>query len=597
MDQSYGTISIMKALQEHLDLAHNLNTTGAEVELDNPNPHPRARPHPRPIDLTVSILQISVFHHLKKVEMMIGDDSLERHQCARMLFYKLSSAALEKCKSMQKGDIVRLNCVTIRKNYMNTGTSTDLTCTTTSTDTSTSTIDRDDAKDDSDRAELKMKHSPEKLSTIMCDFYHSFQNPTEGSTFGKIASFNPLMDGGYTYNISMTELDQSLLTPQNKIDAVGAWFLERHRTSLHSLKVHTTGTGCHSRHLYQKRKIRELNAPYMLSDVLVRISQLVVDDSAMKRPNWNWNRQRQPNSTMFRAILMDGNDATNHDHDHETIPFYFDHLNPLSKRMKQYARTGETFLMRRVRTENHDASRQPYARCGGGGGNGGGLQMDMEIVLVPTIDTSIVAVSVSSPIPLGRGKRFRSSISNSFDVDLNQSMSESQSSMFEDDSCFHLPIVQNQVSEDRLRTITTNLLSIHFEDEHLHFHLDSDESCWPTLGNLLNVLSVVDESSGERSYKPATLTIRGVGNAVQVPPKVQVKADAEVMSTLCGSYDLRNRNAGGRNNSISLQTVLDLLKGLIVLEVPLKWNLVQKLEDGASSCLHVEDVFLPSLDF
>ena len=103
MTQNTATITVLDALKEH---SKSVRITDRDTSTCS-----------SPVDLSVAVLSTSVRYQQRKAEILVGDHSLQRHQCARILFWKLSSVDLDTCKSIQKGDIVRLNSVTIRNDY------------------------------------------------------------------------------------------------------------------------------------------------------------------------------------------------------------------------------------------------------------------------------------------------------------------------------------------------------------------------------------------------------------------------------------------------------------------------------------------------
>ena len=81
MAQNTTTISILEAIKEYREGNGKQDSSDGE----------------RPIDLTTAILSVTVDRLMKKAEMLVGDDSLERHQCARLQFWKLNNKDLGRC--------------------------------------------------------------------------------------------------------------------------------------------------------------------------------------------------------------------------------------------------------------------------------------------------------------------------------------------------------------------------------------------------------------------------------------------------------------------------------------------------------------------
>ena len=510
MAQNSGTctLSISDALKEHRQGNGN-------------------EPNGRPIDLATAIISIDIDHQMKKAEMLIGDHSLKPHQCARMQFWRLNSSDMDKCIALRKGDIVRFNGVTLRKDY---------------TIAFAFSIQQDD-----ENAELS------KLSTVLCDFHHSFQNPNVGASFGKIATVTSMAFGRHV----LTEANayNSLVTPRDIVDSVAEWFQSNHPIFYDEEENHHN----------QKRKLRELTAPNMLSDIVVRVLQMDIDEVWRKQ---QWNRYQTSGTRTLRVILIDGDDVENEE---DSIPFFIEETNPLLNQLRRLFRGRDTFLIRQVLTKKSDFSRRP---C-----NGGAAAAVSDLTLVPTSKTTIEAIS-STPSPTSTrniAKRLR----YSSEVHAGASLSPTSG----DDSERSQASPQSSSINGRSKVLSS-LSCIHFDGLGVGVRLSKCNSTWPTPLELSRML-VREDSKSSIDYRPATLTINAKGTTHQ--SELHVKAHPEIMSVLCGDRD----PARIWTNEIASK-VSYLLKGMISLEIPLDWTLMREHD---LNVWYVEDVSLPSLDF
>ncbi len=565
MTQNTATITVLDALKEH---SKSVRITDRDTSTCS-----------SPVDLSVAVLSTSVRYQQRKAEILVGDHSLQRHQCARILFWKLSSVDLDTCKSIQKGDIVRLNSVTIRNDYTPPG--------------------QLNAKETNNCVESSLT---EKMSTILCDFSHSFNSPPEGASFGIIASMSPMVHGGYYVLINPESggLCRSLITSHKIISSVCKWYLtEKYRTEV-PLSSHPD----EHEQRHRPRKVRELSAPNLLSDLLVRSSQQL---SVVSINTFGSRFKKHPSQTTFRAVFMDGNGIES---ESDSIPFHVESSNPLLSRLRQLTSTREIFLIQKVLTIWNDES--PTRN-----------EPSRELILVPTSDTCIEtklvaesAVSVAS----GSNKRLRLMGTNHGEEDpavgINLSLSESPSSLLGDERSFSLfqnvPVLSNVTKVEDLPPKILRLSCIHYEAKNIFLKADGS---WPSCSEIEKILIRKEEgetdTNGAFRYNPAMLTLVGIneeGSHIMNDdsrlspvdaPELNVKANGDVMRILCCSYDPIQMMTSAAQSSERIQKISDILRGLILLQVPLKWSLVTKRESDKNIAVQVvvKNVSLASLDF
>lgn len=472
-----------------------------------------------PIDLLTAILSISIDHEVRKADIAIGDYSLKRHEFARIHLWRLNTTDMEKCIALRRGDIARFSGVSIKKAY-------------TKTDPSTN------AELVSQQMPTQDTHTAKHL-TCLCDFHYSFHNPSIGACFGKVAT-------GFGRHIIMeANLNRSLLTPKSLLDRVGHWFRENHGEFCHQ-EEHRSDEHC-------RRAIHELNAPKLLSDIVVRVLQIDIDGAWQNKQYW----KRDGNVTSIRVILIDARGVENEE---DSMPLFIASNNPLLEQIRKHFRKRNAFLLRQVLTERSNSSRMVST--------GDGILSG--IFLVPTTKSTIEVVSSFSPPNSSNiAKRLRCST----DV-ANTSLSP----MSADASDKNSPSPQQAI---RFK-IVSPLVSICFEDLHTVFTSDFK---WASNSDLS--LTTVGED-GEVHYRNARIMIHAKEGCALVHQ--EVFADADTISTLCGSCDPSQLC----ENKQTKEKASNLIIGLLNLIVPLEWILCR---DNGTGTIRIEAVSLPSLDF
>jgi len=380
-----------------------------------------------------------------------------------------------------------------------------------------------------------------KHLTCLCDFHYSFKNPNIGACFGKLAT-------GFGRHIIMeANLNRSLLTPKSLLDRVGHWFRETHGEFCHQ-EEHRSDEHC-------RRAIHELNTPKLLSDIVVRVLQVDIDGAWQNKQYW----KRTENVTSIRVILIDARGVENEE---DSMPLYIASNNPLLEQIRTHFRKRNAFLLRQVLTERRNSSRMVSP--------GDGLLSG--IFLVPTTKSTIEVVSSFTP-PKSRNiaKRLRYST----DV-ANGSLSP----MSADASDKNSPSPQQAIKFK----IVSPLVSICFEDSHTVFTSDFK---WASNSDLSGTLTSVGEG-GEVHYRNARIMIHAKEGCTLVHQ--EVFADANTISTLCGSCDPSQL----RENKHTKEKALNLISSLLTLIVPLEWIICR---DHGTGTIRIESVSLPSLDF
>ncbi len=221
-------------------------------------------------------------------------------------------------------------------------------------------INDDDGNEDDDDDD-----GVEKLLTVVCDFHHSFLNPhTSHASFEKLATVSmhapiSIQSHGTTnlftssnLNILMnpncknlvhernastrtpvfgTPSSSSLLlsptscsgpkTRKQNIHHLANWFQQHHLQSTNqSMFFQVMNYDMHGYERYQRRKVRELIAPCMKSDVFVRVTQIMnipsssfANTTTTTATSNRYNNVKKRNIT--HVLLMDANDERSSNED------------------------------------------------------------------------------------------------------------------------------------------------------------------------------------------------------------------------------------------------------------------------------------------
>lgn len=261
----------------------------------------------RCFDLVAAVISVSTDRILKKAEIIIGDDSLERHQCARVQLWKLTDKDLDECIAIQKGDIIRFHAVCVRKKYVDSSHADDI------------TIMRNN-----------LKPFEQKLSSCVCDFYLPLKSYTALSPFvqvGYVCGRHIMTKGNHIGELS---------SEPSVVNQVGAWFREIHGSSTHnddSTRLHT------------KRRLCELITPNMKSDVIVRVLHMDIDGKTKRHSVGG----RYGNIVEYaRIILVDGEEVERGD---DSMALHILYNSPLFLKISECYKKQEAFILRNVLTQ------------------------------------------------------------------------------------------------------------------------------------------------------------------------------------------------------------------------------------------------------
>lgn len=443
-------------------------------------------------DAIVVIISINIRHLDKRCTLIVSDDSLPCHETARILLSNLSETDIKKLMQIKKRDIVRFNTLFVHKNYKL----------------------------------LVGRHSTtnahlEQMSTIVCDLNHKRMSDEYSLSFAKVATSTAIAGGTILLE---TSVPYDLITPKERIMSIGNYFHDNHGREM----IMRETTHCEDRH------IRDVRLPDLLSNVIVRVSQIGLDETSNDR----WSKMKK---FQTRTVLTDGLGIQD---DEDTIPFILDSNSLLLDDLRLAFRHQTTIIIRDVLTKKSGSDRWSH---------------NTGYYLVPTSSTTVQEYDLTS-------KRAR--------IGTHESPHTYNSTL----SCLQSASFSNSQFHEKCSIIgCITLIEIKETNTQLEKYGE-----WPELLKLHQCLV------GESNYLPAIITI----TLQSTNTSIKVKAPCNIMTTLCGGFTVE---ASKKKHNI--QNISKLLRGFMTFQIPLEWIIQENTENRADFIPIVEEVNLLSLDF
>jgi len=595
--------------------------------------------------------------------IVIGDASLRSHECARVVFRGLPEAELHAMIRMDivVGDVFRFNRVSVREDYIacggdgsagNSGSIDGGGSISEQTRGGSTllrgslggTVERDDtdvdgvamdldldldeskskSKSKSKREDKTVVHksattTPRKPFTVVCDFYHPWNEPEPGRSFSRIArSSHPSHN---TPHILMMEESNAIIsTPTQIIEGLVRWFRQRdHRLSsspFHRSWSSSLNALVHMDTTSKRRRLRDLRTPNVISDLLVyvlsvdlvhqtdattsdQIRRVRQEKLGRKRPR-RWETNGASSDISGFAVLSDTCHLESKEPGHSMV-FYFDEsTSDFQTRLHRAYDRGAKVLITQLLTQNclslfRYRGRSADDDCG-------------SIVLLPTPRTTVRAMGEDG----GVAARYRA---GGDDLEMLTPCSES----FSLGAMMDFGEGGNGGPVVPLRTTVRLLMLVSVYFDELDVSLPSRGSgrqAWPNKPDLASMLvrsiggkyggvtevpaavpitPCSDSSSYE--YRSATLTLSSMDSDSK-DSYITVKAGSKIISTLCGSCHASSLFIED-GHGVEIALVSDILRGFINLNVPLEWTIQHTgLNDISDDDYDsVDSVYLPSLDF
>lgn len=478
----------------------------------------------RCFDLVTAVISSSTDRILKKAEIIVGDHSLQIYECARVQLWKLSDKEMDECITIRRGDILRFNSVCLRNKYANfTGGAT--TC-----------------------RQNVQQTTEHKLSKCICDLHHPSMQSISVPRFIKV--------GAVCGRHIITKAKQggaSAETDWNVVDQVGRWFRETHESN------HVDD----SNRLHAKRKLRELIAPNLKSDVLVRVLQMDIDEKSEQKYD---ARGKNVNTEFVQIIINDG-DGVETEHDSKVL--YVLRSSPLLVKIKECYQRQETFLLRDVLTQKITKNIKPNCTNG---------EMTHSVILVPSNKTCLELVS--QQIPRNRSKRANNGRSSNKDY-TSENIRLSLTPVSTQGSFDKIPYSLLHRESDFINKFIAHLSSMRLIDQDISI---CSMSCLREFSKFFSISCRRQNGNDDFMDQRVILTIHPEDHTEE---SLQVLAGIDIVAILCGCSDLSHAELISEDHST-------FLKSLMSLKVPLEWSLKH---NHILNATHVEAVSMPSLDF
>lgn len=423
-------------------------------------------------DVVVVIISINIRHLDKRCTLIVSDDSLQCHETARILLSNLRQVDLEKLIHMKRRDIVRFNTLFLHKNYK---------------------VGRDDTN----------IGDQQLMSTIICDLNHRRISNEYSLSFAKVGTSTDIAGGTMLIE---TNIPFDLITPKEKVMSIGIFFHRNHGREMVMKDI----THC------EDRKVRDVRFPDLLSNIIVRVSQIGIDEQFSDK----WSKVKKFKS---RMILTDGLGIQD---DEDSIPFIVDSNSFLSDDLRRAFRQQTTVFIRNVLTKKCQNDRWSHNTY----------------YLVSTPSTTVEEYDLTSK--RARIGSYESPHPNHLTFSCQQSAS-----------------FNNSQSHERISVIGCISL-IEFKDIGARLETDGD---WPELSKLHQCLV------GESTYLPAIITVTLQGTF----SSIQVEAPSNIMNTLCGSLTVK-----ASRKTEHIQNISKLLRGFMTFEVPFEWIIQENAQTG-----------------
>lgn len=538
-----ATLSISSVLEEHR--GHN-DATQIHADVKRTIGHDQNRS--RPVDIAVVVFSISIDYERKSITLMAGDDSISLHERVRILLYKVNTNTMDKYIQINQGDIVRLNNIHVKNDYG-------------SRFSNQLSNEGDGTKDSS---------LTQKLMTILCDFSFDWRKPEAGESICPIAKIATNTSPSPSYHIfEAIHLPYFMATSQDVIKRLMSWyesnFVHTRNNKASSFDVKATPL--------KRRKLNELISSNLLSEITVYV--VTIEN---KPVNLN-----QISTMHFTNAVLSEESGIKGDGDY--IPFVYDrlryqyfHTQLIYAHEKKHPVKITNVLTQSTSMPSSSSSYMSYRYRGS-------LMNQFEHIVVPTSDTTIVKVDPKNVLTT-------SPLSISTQNSLSQLISlNEETTIFS--HCDRIKKPTFSMDKTHLLNRSAFISSITFQISTQHQIIWSNETNnWPNAKNdLVNVMfsSSYDIKSTIYCYRPSTLTLK-VQDRDDEDGELKVSANGNIMSILCGSFNPSSVISDDENWLL----LLNLLQGLVCLEVNLEWQLEKNDEIVDFSA---RDVHLQSINF
>lgn len=236
-----------------------------------------------PTDFVAVVLSLDMNVSRGRADFLMSDPSLPDNACVKVEIKGDGHVSRLLSDRIERGDLVRFNRLELRDDPQRRRRRQRKSC---EHRAAANTGDTEASLDFQDLNNFVSHQRP----TIIAEFRPSWKNPEAGNVFSKINGKNFGRNGGYC--------DSSAL--ESWFDKLKDWFRKRYLNSSPS-SLPSSGVPISK---CRKRSLSEINAPHLLSDVLVQVVTVTYDDVDERS---SFSRKRRRDATPFAcAMLSDG---------------------------------------------------------------------------------------------------------------------------------------------------------------------------------------------------------------------------------------------------------------------------------------------------
>ncbi len=542
------------------------------------------------IDIAIIILSKTINYETKDGYFLVGDGSLECHECAR-LFFKVTGNVMDQLlNDIDRGDIIIANNVYVKKDY--------------------GLEIKDELSGDTNCSiqNCHMKVSPtQKLKTILCDFSCNdwrMPQPTQNDFFHRIAKIMPPNSFGHSYHIMEAAMKQNttnqgsadIIVSERVVNYLLCWFQKCCHNNDNLINSSTTdqidaSNKCHCR----VRRVRELKTPNVFSDIIVSVE--TVENSSFCNP---FMKPKYNHTHITYAILSEGNGIHGED---DIIPFFYDYQKYNFYHQFQDAfKKKQLIRLSKILTQYKSS---PMISNGSFQKRNYNFLDHFDYILVPTLESTIQIITSSSKNNMNDRMALSQAFFSQCSSSIGQFLIQNNSESFDESSpkC-HGQVHSNLMKRDNKNNgnqynVNASIVSIEMQDNVDNTVVLAAGVFRPNHSNLVKVLvdkinhSEASSSSTKYSYRSSTITLQLKCRLNEKKgQRLTVNADSNIMSILCGGFDPADlvENEG---MNIKSELLSNCVEGFLSIDIYFEWTLLEK-ENGSIS---VKDVYFKSMEF
>eukprot|EP00581_Thalassiosira_minuscula_P006353 CAMPEP_0183748824 /NCGR_PEP_ID=MMETSP0737-20130205/67971_1 /TAXON_ID=385413 /ORGANISM="Thalassiosira miniscula, Strain CCMP1093" /LENGTH=657 /DNA_ID=CAMNT_0025984563 /DNA_START=135 /DNA_END=2107 /DNA_ORIENTATION=+ len=493
----------------------------------------------------------------RRTHLLVGDNSLPNGKCARVSISENAQAALsERLGQLQPGDIVRWNHLEIRKYY-------------------------EDEESGLPEKKRKLAHDNSKkgfprhnnrhgcpLMSVVCDLWTSWRDPAAGPSLARLCRIIPKAsnDGRGLKHQSCDSYDLewenviplTMDTSKEFVIGLASWYCSNAMPNCKTPTALPTHQPC------QRRRLREITTPNILSHVVVKVLRC---EKAI--PTFSTPCKAMKGSVLTHVTLSDGAES-------DDLLGMGGSVNPCSTAgaISYLPKSISTILLQSMKEGSYVLLTQTLSQSTVPGG--ASLHSREALVLVPTIDTTATIISRDHPYyPVHNCfSREEANVFASQPLTLERasqlySMTQQNSPQFIDapaSQCRGMMAIAAPLMDIIVDGIDASFMEgLHWQNPHKlsKFLIDS-----PSISTGMKAIQL------SPSYRSATLIL----DPSNVSRDIVVNADGNALKLLCMDVPVEDMVPTDVAPNPYLCHVGELLRALCSESIPIRWVLEQESE-------------------